>query len=568
VGRTRGAKGIRVVLAVVFSMALTLPTAALAAGRVGASWIVRPLAVSATPDAFEAGAGDDVAGDARVVTDLFSYFGQQPYTEEHTFDIANDSDGGDEDWIRFVITDRAIDFAQSYLIEAVSSDPFVDPVIELYGPDVVSATDPTLLGESSILASSTELDPRALVAGDDGLWFDKRGASVSLVPTEPGTYWARIRPYYQYAGGVDPGYRDGAGAYTLRLKIGQMTRLAGPTRIDTAVQISQERFASAGPDSRTAVVASAYAFPDALAGSTLAGVLDAPILLTSGTSLSPAVAAELTRLAVNKVYLLGGSAAVSNDVFVGINALPGVSAERVWGASRVQTAERIANKAAEIGDTAPVAFVVNSQSFPDALSAAPMAAFNGAPVLLTGKEELDPWVSSAIQGTALGITDVVIVGGTAAISEDAQVTLTELLGPSHVLRLAGDSRYETSKNFAVWATGANVGDTFVGTQGSPSALGSLDFNRIGIASGENFPDALAGGVFCGLSRAPILLTPAVRVSPYIFADYDLVDTVYPGDDYLGTSDLAIVQSFAFGGTAAITHDVVLSIDVITGPIPY
>jgi len=211
--------------------------------------------------------------------------------------------------------------------------------------------------------------------------------------------------------------------------------------------------------------------------------------------------------------------------------------------------------------------VVNAQSFPDALSAAPMAAFNGAPVLLTGKESLDPIVSSAIQGGALGITDVVIVGGTAAISEGVETSLKGLLGPSRVLRLAGSSRYETSKEFAVWATGANVGDTFVGTSGSPVALRALDFNRIGVASGENFPDALAGGVFCGLSRAPILLTPSVRVSPYIFADYDPFDSVHAGDDYFSASDLAIVRSFAFGGPVAITHDVVLSIDVITGPFP-
>jgi N-acetylmuramoyl-L-alanine amidase len=162
----------------------------------------------------------------------------------------------------------------------------------------------------------------------------------------------------------------------------------------------------------------------------------------------------------------------------------------------------------------------------------------------------------------------VIVGGTAVVSAGVEASLEGLLGSTHVLRLAGSSRYETSKQFAVWATGKNTGETDVGTTGSPAALRSLDFNRVGIASGENFPDALAGGVFCGLSRSPILLTPSARVSPYIFADYERDDSVPSGADYLGSSNLAIVRSYAFGGTAAITQDVVLSLDVITGPIPY
>jgi hypothetical protein len=351
---------------VVATLLLTffVPSGAIGAGRVEASSAVRPTAASAAADAYESGAGDDTSGTAREVTSLFSYFGQQPYTESHTFDIVNDTDGGDEDWLRFSITADEIAFAQSYLIEAVSGDAYVDPVIEVYGPDIASPTDPTTLGESATLPDASETDPNALLAGDDGLWFDKRGASVSLVPTDSGTYWVRVRPYYQFAGGDDPGYRDGAGAYTLRLKIGQMTRLSGMTRVDTAVEISRERFSSAGLDSRAAVVASAYSFPDALAGSTLAGVLGSPILLTSGTSLSPAVALELKRLGVTKVYLLGGRAAVSESVFEALDSLDGVTVERVDGASRVQTAERIASKAAQVGDTSSVAFIVNSQSFP------------------------------------------------------------------------------------------------------------------------------------------------------------------------------------------------------------
>ena len=85
-------------------------------------------------------------------------------------------------------------------------------------------------------------------------------------------------------------------------------RLAGPTRIETAIEISKHHF----PDGAEVVyLARQDDFPDALAG----GVAnDGPILLVRTNVLPDAVAHEIGRLDPRTVIALGGPAAVSQSV--------------------------------------------------------------------------------------------------------------------------------------------------------------------------------------------------------------------------------------------------------------
>lgn len=86
------------------------------------------------------------------------------------------------------------------------------------------------------------------------------------------------------------------------------SRLAGPTRIDTAVAISQRAFPSGAP---TAYLANADVTVDAVAGGSLT---DGPVLLVPTCTLPDEVAAELARLAPGEVIALGGAAAICDDV--------------------------------------------------------------------------------------------------------------------------------------------------------------------------------------------------------------------------------------------------------------
>jgi subtilisin len=99
---------------------------------------------------------------------------------------------------------------------------------------------------------------------------------------------------------------------TLAITVLPMTRLAGPDRFGTAAAISAATFAPGVP---VVYIATAYAFPDALAGASAAGTIKGPVLLAAATGpLHSATAAELRRLAPARIVILGGSGAISNAV--------------------------------------------------------------------------------------------------------------------------------------------------------------------------------------------------------------------------------------------------------------
>lgn len=98
-----------------------------------------------------------------------------------------------------------------------------------------------------------------------------------------------------------------------------ITRISGSTRYETMAMVSQTAFPSAA--SKAAVVASGSSFPDALAASSLAGHLNAPILLTDPKTLSNATANELDRLDADTIYIIGGTNAVSNNAEKAIQLL-------------------------------------------------------------------------------------------------------------------------------------------------------------------------------------------------------------------------------------------------------
>lgn len=92
-------------------------------------------------------------------------------------------------------------------------------------------------------------------------------------------------------------------------------RLAGASRIDTALAVADYALTQ-GLSPRHVQVATAYNYPDALAGGGLAGVLRAPVVLTGSDSLPDQTAGWLRnrRGDIGQIYLLGGTAAVAGTV--------------------------------------------------------------------------------------------------------------------------------------------------------------------------------------------------------------------------------------------------------------
>ncbi len=265
-------------------------------------------------------------------------------------------------------------------------------------------------------------------------------------------------------------------------------RLAGDTRFDTAVEVSEISFPAAG-SAAAAVLARADEFADALAGVPLAAALRGPLLLSGGERLAPTTALELRRVLEpgSAVHLLGGEAALGAAVAREVEGL-GLRVVRHAGSDRFATAAAVA-QALPPSDGAVVA---SATSFPDALAASAPAARDGLPILLTASDALPESTTAALVERDVAV--VTVVGGTAVVDAAVGRRLGELAG--RVERVAGEDRY---------ATAAAVLEAFYHSDDRPTA--------VSLASGAAFPDALAGTVRSGSLGQPLLLTPPDGLAP-------------------------------------------------------
>ena len=273
-------------------------------------------------------------------------------------------------------------------------------------------------------------------------------------------------------------------ADTYRAVVGSMPRLAGSTRYETAgLLFDQGDWQQGG----TIVLASGANYPDALAASALAGDLNAPIMLTDPNGLSSETERRIQSLKPAHVYIIGGNAAVSADVERRVTQLAesGADIKRIAGDTRYDTSLKVASSVSNPSDTV---IVTTGTNYADALSISPYAFATGSPVVLSNP-------SSGLSDSALksiedaGYKKAVIVGGASAVPALVTSQL-KAQGIGSVVRLSGDTRYETSAKIVEFELAANVGFTVDG------AL---------LATGQNFPDALAAGAVSGKRLTPLLL---------------------------------------------------------------
>lgn len=291
-----------------------------------------------------------------------------------------------------------------------------------------------------------------------------------------------------------------------------LSRLAGPIALDTMSAITTKGFADGS--CQTVILATLGGYWDALTASALAGLTQAPVLLTDHDSLSSQTASEITRLGAKEVLMVGGAAAISNDVVRQIEALGAVKVKRYAGSVATQTAVEIFKASKDWGN---IAIVATSKSYHDALSIAPYAYTKNAPIFLV---EADSGVLSSESLSALlsgGFKQVCIVGGEAAVSGSVESQLKSL----SVERLWGATAYETSEKIAAWCV----------TQGMVA-------DGMGIATGEDYYDALAGAALCGKNNAVIALVSDTNHACI--------------DGFIGAHATEIDAAYVFGGSAALS----------------
>ena len=262
----------------------------------------------------------------------------------------------------------------------------------------------------------------------------------------------------------------------IELKNATVTRLFGENRYETSYKIADALKETLGVELfDTVIVANGKNFPDALAGSYLAGKINAPILMASEKDSYARALRSYIRENLKPngtIYILGGTEVVPDSILDGLTYYRKI---RLGGTDRYETNLLIL---AEAGVKGEEILICTGKNYADSLSASAV----GKPILLLNNKQLKSEQIKFLQkheGSRL-----YIIGGEGAISNELEKVLSDY-GP--VERISGESRYETS---------AEVARKFFE---KPDAAV--------FASGKNFPDGLCGGPLAlGIKNTPLILT--------------------------------------------------------------
>ncbi|MBY2476865.1 cell wall-binding repeat-containing protein [Clostridioides difficile] len=167
---------------------------------------------------------------------------------------------------------------------------------------------------------------------------------------------------------------------------------------------------------------------DGLSASGLAGVENAPILLTKKNTILDSTLKRLNN--VKKVYIIGGNNSIGSKV-ESVLKEKNIDIERIEGKDRLSTSYKVSEKVLELKGSSGDVLVANGfKGEADAISAASVAFKNAIPVLLTNGSDMPEF---KIEGNK-----IFAFGSTNTMSNQ----LVEKLGAT---RLGGSDRYETNK---------------------------------------------------------------------------------------------------------------------------
>ena len=148
------------------------------------------------------------------------------------------------------------------------------------------------------------------------------------------------------------------------------------------------------------------------------------------------------------------------------------------------------------------------------------------PILLADNgKSLNSDVLKALK--ACEIKNVIIVGGKLAVTENVESQLTKN-GIANIHRIAGNTAVDTSADIATY--GLNHG---------------LTINGMGVATSQNYPDALAGAALCGHNKSVLVLAD----------DKAMKNTSFP-KKYKAD----FVKGYVFGGELAVSDKVVKALE--------
>ncbi len=331
-----------------------------------------------------------------------------------------------------------------------------------------------------------------------------------------------------------------------------------------------DRFATAAAQAAQAyprgcaavIVVESDAWPDALSAAGLAGALDCPILFTGKDAVPAATAGAISSLGASEVVLIGDERRVSERGEAALGSTGAVkSVRRVCGRDRYETQQAVYDFGRGGYDGVDrwgrgLAVLASGASFPDALSASPLAASEAAPIFLVDPANPLP----ASQQEALlegGFSRIVVLGDEGAVSERVlgyARGLTALASPTSTpdaVRLGGADRYETSAALARWCV----------------QEGYLSWDGAAFTSGTRPYDAMAGGVLQAKRGAVMLLADHSSNATVVAAASNrgsMSNIVYFGDSSAVSTHLRIEIEYRLGWYNPTSNDLLNNIESSNG----
>lgn len=301
----------------------------------------------------------------------------------------------------------------------------------------------------------------------------------------------------------------------------KIRRLEGKNRVETSIALSREAFKD---KSETAIIVGYHGEVDALTGTLLAEKKQAPILISFPKELGSSLREELKRLGSQEIFILGGPGAVDKDIESELRDL-GLDVTRLEGKSREDTAIDIARQAIE-GEVNEAFLSLGYREYADALAIGPVAAKKNLPLLLSQTDKISDSTLDYID--SLDIKLINIIGGENAVSSQVEEILKSR--GIETRRIEGRSREETA---------ISIARTYIENP-----------EKIIMANGYKYADAVVGGYLAAKENSPILLSQAARLKP--------INSSYLKENKL---DINIL-----GGISSIDANVLREIEISLGLI--
>lgn len=198
----------------------------------------------------------------------------------------------------------------------------------------------------------------------------------------------------------------------------KVVRLGGKDRYETNIKIASLVNVKEGTP---IVIVSGENFPDALSISSIAAYNGYPIFITPSNSIPKAVEEKINETKPSKVYIIGGTGAVSSSIE---NKLKEISKNivRIQGKDRYETSMNICKY---FGGSSDSVVIANGQAFPDALFGSAVAAKLKAPIVITDESNVNG-VKNYVDSQKF--KKVIILGGEGSISKNIEKSLNDTSG--------------------------------------------------------------------------------------------------------------------------------------------